>query len=648
MQRDSLSYNKLEKREEIKLPAELSREEIIERYFQHIPEPETVVEQEEYEKRIRAIQEWYRVIPDELKPYFDDIVDIMEGDEESFWKAPPPVRAKIAELAPLPSTEKLREILNYPLPELLVRSMPPQELLYTLKEIGFEDSAEIIEMATREQISYCLELDCWIKDRPNYEKFKEWLNYLIYDEKEAAEKVISAMEPELVVLFFRRLFKIYRLSPEDPDPEIETVGDLIRTPDRYYAVEIPFPPEDRDSDLARAALDLFLSYGFQFYHWLFESILHALTVELEERAYQFHKGKLEDIGFIDYYDAIGMFQPLPPHQSPPPPSNPKNYSHLMPILNPPEGEGLFREAVRKLSPEQRERVFSELLYINNKALAVDQVEFGDRAAAQAVLKEVLYTVEIGMEIATDRGARDGSEILEKHHLEWVFRVGFTALANLRNKARRLSSDERLTLSKREKFSLLESPYREFYMNLLLFKPRFYTGFDPIPGQSARLFRSLDDVNLADEILEQIAKMPVLFFEEFGFNYEKVREELLETDLQSPYSLSDIKYSHLFLTALVNFQLKGEFRPHPLTKEEVFQFLLKVFKPREDGPNQLDEKFQKKVEELLLANPHSLASEKPRLRQFIRDIWKKLLDEASYLPLDQPPEPKFLDLFIVKK
>jgi len=85
------------------------------------------------------------------------------------------IRAQVAQAR---GSQKLRLLLDAPIPGAVIQRMPPQELMMTFKDIGKADCAELIELATPEQLAVCLDLDCWDKDHFKLEELDDWLGFL--------------------------------------------------------------------------------------------------------------------------------------------------------------------------------------------------------------------------------------------------------------------------------------------------------------------------------------------------------------------------------------------------------------------------------------------------------------------------------------
>src|SRR3954468_2477639 len=64
-------------------------------------------------------------------------------------------------LAAATGKEKLDVLLSAPDPEALVQSIPDQELYLALLEIGPEDAAEVVALASPAQFRHAIDLSAW-------------------------------------------------------------------------------------------------------------------------------------------------------------------------------------------------------------------------------------------------------------------------------------------------------------------------------------------------------------------------------------------------------------------------------------------------------------------------------------------------------
>src|SRR5262245_62524185 len=92
-----------------------------------------------------------------------DVLELARRDREAAAAAVAalPVEEQLALVCDAPVARR-RELLDLlPEPELVVPLVPEAELVFTLKAIGPGEAAWILEVATPEQVTACLDLDAW-------------------------------------------------------------------------------------------------------------------------------------------------------------------------------------------------------------------------------------------------------------------------------------------------------------------------------------------------------------------------------------------------------------------------------------------------------------------------------------------------------
>ncbi|MEM1008621.1 MAG: DUF6178 family protein, partial [Myxococcota bacterium] len=475
-------------------------------------------------------------------------------------------------------TQKLRMILNAPSPRVLVRAMPPQELLHNIKSIGLEDCAEIVALTGKEQLTYALDLDCWRKDKFDTEQYSQWLQFLISKDVDAAEQVLKAVDIETLIVYFQQCFVIRNQSEEGEDVPEEIEGEVISSQFHNYHVILPFEPEDSMLPLAREALNLFELYGYKFYHRLFEAIRWSLPSELQEIAYQFHKNRIEDMGFVDYYDAISIYQPLPTSTAPFPVAEAQPVESI-PVSTQQHVEHQLRELLRDIDASHHSRMYTEIIHLSHKMISADQLDPSDPKMHQNVLRFLYQMIQLGIEQTCGKDAKAAQNLLEHTHLEWIFRTGFSLLLQLKKQAAKLKAHPQLQGPGESKSSatLLPASFRRFLDILDTPKPKFFLAASNPKQQATRPFRKVQDIHEAQHILDMIAMLPHLFFEQLGLVYEQL-PALFE---QSRYpSHHDVDLFVLFATAWAQQLLQEEFVCQPLHTEQLVPFLEKIFHTQE--------------------------------------------------------------------
>ena len=90
-----------------------------------------------------------------------------------------PFREQLDALYGISARDRRDLILSAPNAQRLVRSFAAESLFHTLKEIGLEDGAELLSLASGEQVCALVDLDCWKKDRLETATLLNWLEVIV-------------------------------------------------------------------------------------------------------------------------------------------------------------------------------------------------------------------------------------------------------------------------------------------------------------------------------------------------------------------------------------------------------------------------------------------------------------------------------------
>jgi len=131
---------------------------------------------------------------------------------------------------------KADAIISEPDAAKLVPSLPVQELYYAIKEVGLADAAELVALATPQQVQGFVDLDAWERDHLDENKLNGWIETLADAGFEKVGSVVDAMDPEVIALWLQRQAVIYDLTLEEVPQEPE--GHFYPTPDRFYLLDI--------------------------------------------------------------------------------------------------------------------------------------------------------------------------------------------------------------------------------------------------------------------------------------------------------------------------------------------------------------------------------------------------------------------------
>jgi hypothetical protein len=424
-------------------------------------------------------------------------------------------------------------LLSGPEPERAIRALPGDEFYYVIHELGLNDAGDILALARPEQIQAALDFALWERSELVPERVGEWLEALSDATPERISAWVQGLDVELFALLLRKTSRVYDLSQEEaPD---EPVGTLYPTPDNLFVLDVWGVTNEGASDQgeqqeapssARAIiriLDGLYRDDRHFARRLLVGARSELDSELEELAYRWRQGRMEDLGFADYYEALEVYRELDPATVRLGESTPgalrtrptdvrdgvdapsRAPSALVERMA--HGSSPFARAVQGVSSadEVSELHFS-LVALTNRVLAADRVTPGDDAAVAATLERLLATLDLGVELLARGDAEREVQAVRTVALTRLFRLGVSLIG----KVKRLAT----TLRRKGPFAavghLLVEPEEALVLEAILqHRPLLAGMLDDPPSNADRPFRSLADLARATAAIERAAATQAL-------------------------------------------------------------------------------------------------------------------------------------------
>jgi hypothetical protein len=388
-----------------------------------------------------------------------------------------------------------------------VAALSAPEIFELVHEVGFEDAADLIALATPAQIQGCFDLDAWNRDQLDVAPLKPWLATLETAGFEKVASVWGALDAELRALIVQRFVKIYDTSlGEEPDEATEAA--IMPTPDRMFLIELPDDDETQRlvmqlvEDLYRADPDLAR-----------HTIMAARSeppAELEEMSYRWRSGRLADLGYVDFYDALDLFRPLPVEQvAIGEGSQDRGVDEVsaLPVAVAEQviGRSFLARAMGAIDdPAEAERLEGALMVLVNKVLAAARAKPGQ---AEVVQRGALYataTLSLGLETVARGDLTRATAALRSIGLARLFRVGYTVTQKLARLAQALAA----------RSPTAGSPAKEMVAGLCSPRPLFARAADEPPVPGLRPFESQTDLRRAGEILAGLT-IRIALVEGFG-------------------------------------------------------------------------------------------------------------------------------------
>jgi hypothetical protein len=430
-------------------------------------------------------------------------------------------------------------LLEGPEPERAVRALPGDELYYVIHEIGLRDAGEILAMARPEQVQAVLDFGLWERDHVVPERAGEWLEVIAEAPYEKIGEWVAGLDVELFALLLRQTSRIYDLSQEEaPD---EPAGTLYPTPDGFFVLDVTGvdTEEAGDDDGAAEAgpattsarammriIDALYRADRDLARRLLVGAKMELDSELEELAYRWRQGRMADLGFEDYYDALEVYRELEPASVRIGETEPGK-ARVRPLDHNEEKEGIaasvrvpsalverlthggspFSRGVQGMrSAEEVAELHFALVALTNRVLAADRVTPGDDAAVAATLERQLATLDLAVEFLSRGDAEREVAAVRTVPLVRLFRLGVSLVGKVKRLATTLRRGGPFAVTGRE---LVEPDEALVLSALSRPRPLFAGILDEPPSNADRPFRSLAEVARATAAVERAAATQAL-------------------------------------------------------------------------------------------------------------------------------------------
>jgi hypothetical protein len=337
-----------------------------------------------------------------------------------------PLEAQLAIVCDAPLEERGRILELLPDAGAVIPHIPPAELCFTMKAVGLADAAWLLEYATPEQSVAALDLDAWNGNELDRATASEWIEAFARTSQDAQLRALEALDAELLVLALRDRIGVEQQPDEHEGWSPPDGSQTLEGKFHYWALR-------DDDDLA--AITTLLKTLFERAYWTYFRLMLAvrweLTSDSEEWALRWRTGRLQDLGFPTWDEAMQIYRFLGPEQrrALPPEVRPLEIGEWqLPVWIPqlPEtggpGDRIFR-AIGALPDDARRASFFAFIALANRVAVADRLPLGDAdSTPNAIAKAARIASEGLAHIATEHALTD-TEVLQRASLEHLFRVG---------------------------------------------------------------------------------------------------------------------------------------------------------------------------------------------------------------------------------
>ncbi|PRQ09460.1 DUF6178 family protein [Enhygromyxa salina] len=456
--------------------------------------------------------------------------------------------------------------------EQVVRALPVQSFVTVARKLREERRLDLLlPHATAEQITGLFDLDAWERDRLAIARAREWLDRIVEAYRDASVErgrltdLIYDTDPEMWILANAPATAVADLDEPDNDEQRQQVLEDMaalrtwETPDGHYVVGV------RDDELGNMTLRvLFAVYDDSLTEGrkLISAIKWSVHSEVEEELLRWRKGRLADLGFPEWDEAMRLFTPLardavsgrrddeqgPDAHIPEQVQRLAGHRSILPPASLGVTRDLLRRVMQRLDDDEYDLRLREFLLLANELMAAQRFEPGDEALQERAVAQAQATLNLACELLLAAEPQADPEDFIAARIATVglrklFRFGYSPLAKLRKAALALHRDGQVSLA--SVGSLLDRPWGPAVASLSRWYPEL-----PVDGKAnSRPLRNLADLARATALIGEAGALAQLAFAAQGLAIDPVW--INRVDEPDRLHLGD-----LVRTAIVCAQLPG--------------------------------------------------------------------------------------------
>ena len=356
------------------------------------------------------------------------ILDLAQRDPKAAEKAVASLapEAQMALVCEAPLAQRGGVLALLAAPEAVIPLIPEAEFCFTVKAIGLDDAAWLLEHATPEQAVTSVDLEAWSGHQPDLTELNAWLEAFARTSKSSLLRAASALDRETLVMWLKSRVEVFQKPAGDED---------WQPPQQTETLEGQFYFRAREEDADTAAITTLLRALFEADYWTYFRLMLGAIWELDadncEWALRWRSGRLEDLGFPTWDEAMRIYRFIAPAERGRIPRNEQPLEvegwHL-PVWIPrlpearSERQRIFR-AIARLDDAERVAAFYAFVAVANKVAVADRMPLGDAESTPRAIEKAARFISDGLAHVAAENALDDSQVLREVTLERLFRVG---------------------------------------------------------------------------------------------------------------------------------------------------------------------------------------------------------------------------------
>ena len=389
--------------------------------------------------------------------------------------------------------QKLDLLLSTDAPAKLIRSLPPEDLYLALLDIGADDAAEIVSMASPEQFRHFVDMSAWRggDEGPRTTEALRWLRLSREGGGNGGRMrfraQLSGLDVELLALLLRRGMTVYDLG-EDLDPQPQNPALAFYTADRRFLLEFA---SESEFTAMKQLIEALYERDEGAAGRLIEATRWEQSAELEEAARRWRDGRLRDLGVPGFEEAISFYA-RPAARAVPESAAPQTQSQALVAPQ----QNLLDAALGQLLGEDLEVAEEAVVYAANAALVANRVPLDDPDEVRDQLADARSALSLGLELLSAGDPARAARLLVELPIRQLFQTAMGEAYRLQTRARKVAQAARLPQA--QSATLLDEPMESVVQALLKPRPVFHE----VGRRRPRAFASRADLLAAEALLDE--------------------------------------------------------------------------------------------------------------------------------------------------
>jgi hypothetical protein len=312
-----------------------------------------------------------------------------------------------------------------PMPEQVIPLLPEAELCFSVKAVGLADASWILEHATPRQIVASIDLDTWRGVERDIQSMDQWLAAFAEAGEETLVRTAQSLDPELIVLYLRDHVDVM-IDPKDEEWQAPEGAQTLDGQFYFLATR----PDDDLAPLMGLLYALFRN-DYWLYFRMLQGVIWELQPELEEWSLRWRTGRMQDLGFPSWDEAMRIYGFIRPERR----ADVDRENDALDISEwalpvsmsalPASAESqhsVFR-AVSELDDSERHAFFYAFVGTANRIAVADGMPLGEPETLPAAIEKAAIVVSQGLDHVATENSLSAADTLRCVSLERLYRVG---------------------------------------------------------------------------------------------------------------------------------------------------------------------------------------------------------------------------------